>query len=432
MTTLRHEADQMTVQDLCNHYKNNQLKLSPGFQRDSVWTVRDRTKLIDSIVRNYPLPSIFLYKREAEGAIIYDVIDGKQRIESILMFMGVIRGGRFSAKVQLPGDDEKDWVDWYSLCRRKKQPLITGYKLRTIEVDGDPADIIDLFVRINSTGKALTAAEKRHAKYYNSPFLRAAGKLASRYEEYLRKSKILTAGQINRMKHVELMCELMVSIHQGDVINKKAVLDRVMESKSYSAAQTRRAWSRTVQALNRVRRMFPRLAVTRFHQVSDFYSLVVLMAKFEDEKMILADRRRNRLAWDLLVAFSNGVDRVRELQKKVRGPKPEEETYREYLLTVLQATDEISQRRKREEILRALLESIFVKKDSDRLFSPEQRRLMWNSTTLRKCQECGKSLTWQDFTIDHIDPFSKGGRTQLGNAALMCRKCNSAKGSRTR
>ena len=50
----------------------------------------------------------------------------------------------------------------------RKQNLINGYSL-TIEVDGDPADIIDLFVRINSTGKALTAAENG-TRYYNSHF----------------------------------------------------------------------------------------------------------------------------------------------------------------------------------------------------------------------------------------------------------------------
>ncbi len=430
MAELRHEAYQKTVQDISNLYENGHLNLSPGFQRDSVWTERDRAKLVDSIVRNYPLPSIFLYRRESNGEIVYDVIDGKQRIESILMFMGLMRGQRFWAKVQLPGEDEKEWVDWNSLRRLQKQHLITGYSLRTIEVDGDPADIIDLFVRINSTGKALTAAEKRHAKYYNSPFLREAGKLAARYENYLRRNKILSPGQISRMRHVELMCELMISIHQGDVINKKAALDKVMESNSFSAAQTRIAREKTMRALSRVKRMFPQLHQTRFRQVSDFYSLVALIGKFEDERLILTDRRRNKLAQELLVAFSTGVDEARERQKKARGLKPGQELYREYLLTVLRSTDEISQRRNREQILRGMLQSLFERKDSERLFSPEQRRILWNSTAERKCAQCGKALTWDDFTIDHIKPFSKGGRTRLNNAALMHRRCNAKKGNR--
>jgi len=97
----------------------------------------------------------------------------------------------------------------------------------------------------------------------------------------------------------------------------------------------------------------------------------------------------------------------------------------------------VSQRRKREGILRGILESMFAKKDAQRGFSAEQRRIMWNTASSRRCpgkwSKCGrKELTWEDFTLDHISPHSKGGRSRLENAALMCRKCNSAKGNRKR
>ncbi|MBC7816953.1 MAG: HNH endonuclease, partial [Planctomycetaceae bacterium] len=42
----------------------------------------------------------------------------------------------------------------------------------------------------------------------------------------------------------------------------------------------------------------------------------------------------------------------------------------------------------------------------------------------------GCKLSWDDFTIDHIKPHSKGGASRLENAALMCRHHNSAKGNR--
>ena len=437
MINLSHEAVQRTVQDISNLYQSRtsqgerHLNLSPGFQRDSVWTWGDRQKLIDSIIRNYPLPAIFLYRREENGEIIYDVIDGKQRLESILMFMGLMRGQRYWAKIHMPGDNEKDWVNWKSLCKQSKQHLITGYRLRTIEVDGDGSDIIDLFIRINSTGKALTAAEKRHAKYYeNSELLLRASKLASRYERYLREQKIISAGQITRMKHVELMCELMVSIYQGDVINKKLAVDSMMKANSLTEAQARLVEIKTVSALNRVKRMFPKLYQTRLRQLSDFYSLVILISKFEAEKLILTNKRKNRLAWDLLSAFASGVDEVRELQKEARGTPPGLESCRDYLLTVQQATDELSQRKKREQILRGLLQTLFEKKDHQRLFSPEQRRIIWNSSAERRCSKCGKVVTWDDFTVDHIKPYSKGGRTKLDNAAIMHHSCNASLGNR--
>ncbi|MGD8779417.1 MAG: DUF262 domain-containing protein [Ignavibacteria bacterium] len=436
MNTISHESIQKTVQDISNLYTTKTksgerlLNLTPGFQRDSVWSERDRQKLIDSIVRNYPLPAIFLYRREENGEIIYDVIDGKQRLETVLMFMGLMRGKKFWAKVQLPGEDEKDWVNWNSLNKLLKQHLITGYKLSTIEVDGDPADIIDLFVRINSTGKALTAAEKRHAKYYNSYFLKEANRVAVRYESYFKKNKILSPGQINRMKHVELVCELMASLQQGDVINKKAALDSMMKVNVVTQIQAKKLASKTISALNRVKNMFPQLYQTRFNQLSDYYSLVFLIARFENEGLVLTLKKRNMFAFELLAAFSSGVDEVRLQQKKALGVPSHLEKCREYLLTVIQSTDEYSQRKRRENIIKGLLESIFIKKDSARLFSPEQRRILWNTTDERICQKCKKPVTWSDFTVDHIRPFSKGGRTKLDNAAIMHKRCNAKKGNR--
>jgi 5-methylcytosine-specific restriction endonuclease McrA len=159
---------------------------------------------------------------------------------------------------------------------------------------------------------------------------------------------------------------------------------------------------------------------------------LIAINHLEREGLILTDRKRNALARDLLKSFSTGVEQVSLLQKQARGVTPDQELYREYLLTVREATDEINHRRRREQILRGLLETLFQKKDPARFFSPEQRRILWNTSEDCKCAVCGKILTWEGFTIDHINPHSKGGRTELDNAALMCKKHNSAKGNRRR
>ncbi|MGQ0763249.1 MAG: HNH endonuclease family protein [Acidobacteriota bacterium] len=431
--TTSHKATTKSILDLQNLFKLRHLNLEPGFQRQSVWTERDRAKLIESILRNYPLPAIFLYKREVKGHLVFDVIDGKQRLESIFMFMGAMRG-RFWSRAQLPTSDTLEWVDWTLLKRRGLQHLITGYEIPVIEVDGEMGEIIDVFVRINSTGKALTQQEKRHARYYDSPFLKEAARLGRRFEDYFLTNHIFSSGQISRMKHVELICELMLSLVQGDVLNKKTALDRVMATSSFDGRQLGKATRMVISTLNRVKRMFPHLKSTRFRQVTDFYTLAWLIGRFEQEGLILTDRRRNQLAWDLLVAFGVQVDHVRELQRKAKGAKADQELYRDYLLTVSQMTDDVSQRRKRAQILSNIIRSLFATKDSQRGFTSEQRRIMWNASSTRSCSypRCNVRLTWDDFTIDHISPHSKGGQSRLENAALMCRKHNSKKGNRRR
>ena len=67
--------------------RNGQLDLEPPCQRRSVWTSKDRKFFLDTIFRDYPSPAIFLHKTiEDNGKSMYHVVDGKQRLETILLF----------------------------------------------------------------------------------------------------------------------------------------------------------------------------------------------------------------------------------------------------------------------------------------------------------------------------------------------------------
>jgi 5-methylcytosine-specific restriction endonuclease McrA len=430
MPSITRKISPLSVGDLVNRFNNGQLNLEPGFQRLSVWKDGQRQKLIESVLCGYPLPAIFLYKRPHDGGTIYDVIDGKQRLETLFRFMGVQRG-RFDARVKLPESEDPEWLGWRALKRRGLAERITSFELPVIEIDGDFHDIVEVFVRINSTGSALTTQEKRHARYYRSRLLKNADHSARKLQSLFVNHGILSDNQLKRMKHVELVCEIALSFHQGGVLNKKAVLDKVMSADSIDGRALNRALRQTASALKRVVRLCPDLHSTRFTKLADFYTLVVLVGSFEREGLILTDRRRNRLAADLLVAFGRQVDDLRLRQRKLETLSDADHLARDYTLTILEGTDQLHQRQRREQILRALLESLFARKDAQRGFTPEQRRIIWSSTKERTCQSCERELTWDDFTIDHINPHSKGGRSELANATLLCRRCNSAKGNRS-
>jgi hypothetical protein len=68
--------------------------------------------------------------------------------------------------------------------RRGLQHLIDGYEIPVVEVDGEIGEIIKVFIRINSTGKALTRQEQRHARYYNSAFLTQLYQLGEKSEQH--------------------------------------------------------------------------------------------------------------------------------------------------------------------------------------------------------------------------------------------------------
>lgn len=433
---LQADFGERTINELCLMFRNRQIHLEPGFQRKSVWSQRDRRRLVQSIASNYPVPSIFLYKRNHRGKLIYDVIDGKQRLETIFMFarQGRFQRQGFDVRLELGGENGRDWVNWKDIRRYYPQlrHAFDSYKIQTAEVTGNLSEIIDLFVRINSTGKPLTSGEKRHARFYDSRFLKEAEHLVSNQRKYFLRNKVLSEGQLDRMKGTELIAELLMSIHQGGIINKKTALDRAIGNDSVNGntlARVSREFKTTLTTLNR---LFPDLKQIRFHNVVDFYSLFMICWEMRSQGFVLSERRRNRIADRLLRRLSTGVDELREQLKRAKAPKRIPQIYSDYLLTVQGDTDSAANRERRREILKGLFFSLFDYKDDQRTFSPEQRRIIWNSEEKKVCnnRKCRKPLTWGDFTVDHITAWIKGGRTSLKNAQLMCRNCNSRKGAR--
>ena len=64
------------------------LDLDPPYQRRSVWNKGFKQFFIDTVLRDFPCPPIFVNMEvTASGASLYHVIDGKQRLLAILDFL---------------------------------------------------------------------------------------------------------------------------------------------------------------------------------------------------------------------------------------------------------------------------------------------------------------------------------------------------------
>lgn len=430
---LQTDYGKRTINEMVLHFQHGQINLEPGFQRQSVWSNRDRKRLIQSIASEYPLPNIFLYRRSSRGKTVYDVIDGKQRLETILMFLGIgrFRRERFEANLELD-EDGYQWWDWANIKRRHPEVRhrFECYPLQTVEVSGALSDIVDLFVKINSTGKRLTSGEKRHAKFYNTPFLKEAERLVRTNEKYMLAQRILSPMQLERMKGTELVCEILMSIHKKELLNKKSTLDSAMKNESVNGNTLGRVVREFTHTLGLLRRMFPELRTTRLRNTAEFYSLFMLIWELDRQNLALTDRRSNRMAFELLRRLSTEVDALRDhyRQAKVARPRP---PFSDYLLTVQGDTDSAATRERRANIIRGLLKPLYEYRDGRRAFSQEQRRIIWNNDVIRKCSAsgCHRKLAWEDFTIDHVVSHVRGGRTRLDNAQLMCKKHNSSKGA---
>jgi hypothetical protein len=79
----------ISIQSLYRSFRDNTLIVNGQYQRKLVWTVAEKQRLIDSILKDYPLPLFLLADK---GAVpgqtpTLEVIDGMQRLNAIFSYI---------------------------------------------------------------------------------------------------------------------------------------------------------------------------------------------------------------------------------------------------------------------------------------------------------------------------------------------------------
>ena len=192
----------------------------PEFQREpSVWDLEKKRKLIDSILRNFDIAGIYLYKREDGN---YECIDGRQRLNAIFSFLGLNevndkeKRDRYNNNFSFISSDEllgeevlKEYnnKNWGELSPKQKEKIL-NYQMNIIEITKieKEEELNLMFLRLQ-LGAPLNAGEKLNAMlgdmhdyiFRNTPKIKSLGN--HNFFELLRVpkrrfSKELTASQI--------------------------------------------------------------------------------------------------------------------------------------------------------------------------------------------------------------------------------------------
>lgn len=160
----------MSIGEITNLYRDGEIDVHPEFQRVYRWDPLQKTRLIESVLLGIPLPSIFVAQAES-GA--WDVVDGVQRLSTILQFQGVLKDDQgeliqplvLEKTKLLPSLERKVWegsdpVNSLTSAQRldfKRAKL----DLKIIKRESSGESKYDLFQRLNSYGAPATRQEVR-------------------------------------------------------------------------------------------------------------------------------------------------------------------------------------------------------------------------------------------------------------------------------
>ena len=136
-----------------------QINLSPDFQRRDIWNLEKRSRFIESIIMNVPIPPVFLGEDEYGS---YVVLDGRQRLTAIYEFLK----NHYPLKA-LEVWNDLNGLSYHDLEKRKLDKALTRRFVPAVVILKESSAQVkyDVFDRLNQGGVIAEPMEIRNAVY---------------------------------------------------------------------------------------------------------------------------------------------------------------------------------------------------------------------------------------------------------------------------
>ena len=252
-----------SINDFIEWDDRGQLEISPKFQRRSVWSPQAKSYLIDTILKDKPLPKIFIRATTDPKTkkTTREIVDGQQRIRTILSF---VKDGFKISKVH----NEEFGGLLYSELPEEVQGEFLKYEL-SVDL------LLDVFARLNTYSVSLNKQELFNAKYFGY-FKQLVYKLSGDFYTFWTENRIFTDTKIMRMAEAELMTDIIIAALEG--IQSKKSADKYY-SKYDEVFDNRKEIEANIKAtMDLIGNLFgSTLKTSNFRTVPNFYGLFVAL-----------------------------------------------------------------------------------------------------------------------------------------------------------
>ncbi|MFH1969508.1 MAG: DUF262 domain-containing protein [Verrucomicrobiota bacterium] len=450
----------LTVSEFCHLFRYGKIELKPPYQRRPAWKTRQREDLLESIFNGIPIPAVILYKTKAgRRTFVFEVMDGKQRLETILHFRyGGIIPGENRLGFWLRRDHSKLRARLYYRDLSKPETrqehgvsvrLFMDYKIPVVEYSGELLGLAgqkiaqwEVFTKINSTGSRLTKNEIRHA--HQTPLFFIGTRLEQRWKRMMVETwRVFSKAEMDRYQYHEMMLELCTIHLNGGISDRRLKLDEFMRMDDLPKARLRKAEYSVNRAIDWARRIVGDEGIrrSRLSKKADFYSFIGALLKLLSQRVVCKDSKQNRKARR---AVNNALSKLAQMNQKVaryRAMPVRERKLADYIVATREGTDQLRNRTVRHDYWYSVLQPFFNKRlATRRLFGSELKFSLWQGAKVRnnriRCpnpenrDDCWGLITYEQAEVDHDEAYSLGGTTSSENGVLMCKACNRGKSAK--
>ncbi len=301
-----------SIRDITAMFSDGSLIVDESYQRRSVWSEKDKVRLIETILLNLIIPVLFFWKAETDpetGASITHIVDGQQRVKAVNSFIN----NEFKLKQQFLLDTiakEKYSNKYFKDLSVEDKKSFWNYQLMVIDIDpkATRTDIITMFNRLNLTDYSLNDQEKRNSM--SGEFASLARELSD--APIWEERHLFTTTDVKRMKDVEFCASLILLYRKGiiDQTDQSALNQAYEELQSgYTDAETDKA--AVVKAIEIIPSFFVSDDVTKFlKKKTQLYTLFSVIFFMQRTGMSLTEEHLDHLKQfvHLYSVFNNDMD----------------------------------------------------------------------------------------------------------------------------
>lgn len=332
------------ISDIRDWQRSGRLEIRPDFQRREVWSDAAKIMLMDTILRAIPMPKVFVSSMIRKDQVYRTVIDGQQRISSILQFLDD------SFSLERPYAGEHMGLKFSGLSEEVRNEFLQ-YRVDFNEAVGFSDDELrETYSRLNKYSVALTKQELRRADFPGA-FLELSESLA--VNDFLESARIFSVANRRRLADVEFVSELLVALIAGPQDKRESLDSYYLKYSQWDGSELQKVEARFMGCLADLAILFPPerpLCSMRFKQKSDFYSLLLAVDDLRSNGGRLDDARAEALRMDL---------RMLDLLIEPESVSPD---CRDYAIKCVSQANTHGSRRWRMEFLKAILSGTYLRR----------------------------------------------------------------------